>query len=320
MDLMLAALAYRFFRQNRQQTQPLSPEEEAASLLASLLPPLPQDSLPPSPSLPVERITEMPANPTPIRPVIPANFLLGTLRLANNAGQYSIQDGQFPSLYFIDNAVNFIRYRPLHRDGFLISEKAGREVYMYAGQWNDALTIQANLAANTIYSVQLGNNKTTINANLLASQANQMSTQQLNTFNAANNPIPMGQNTVYINAGPLQGLFFGGSATATNNKYQPLNMLDLDLANINTPNGAHWGHSVAMPQAITSFYESRFPGLMTALLQAGQSKQELTIPLPSTGRSLPIPIRSNVEYFPRTMFDSSAEQQSFLMTMIRSFS
>lgn len=259
----------------------------------------------------------MPANPTPIRPVIPANFLLGTLRLANNAGQYSIEDGQFPSLYFIDNVVNFIRYRPLHEDGFLISEKAGREVYMYAGQWNDALTIQANLNANTIYSVQLGNDKTTISNNLLNSQANQMSTQQLNAFNAANNPIPMGQNTVYINAGPLQGLFFGGSATATNNKYQPLYMLDFRPGAVNS---AHQGHAVAMPQAITVFYESRFPGLMTCLMQAGQSQQELTIPLPSTGRSLSIPIRSNVEYFPRTMFDSSAEQQSFLMTMIRSFS
>ncbi|CUA94960.1 hypothetical protein Ga0061067_103377 [Pannonibacter indicus] len=265
----------------------------------------------------------MPANPTPIRPVIPANFLLGTLRLANNAGQYSIEDGQFPSLYFIDNAVNFIRYRPLHRAGFLISEKAGREVYMYAGQWNDNQTIQANLANNTIYSVQLGNNKTTIGNNLLASQANQKSTQQLIAFNAANNPIPMGEETVYINAGPLQGLFFGGSATATNNKYQPLNMLDFRPGAVN---GVHRGHTVTMPQAITGFYESRFPGLLTCLMQAGQSKQELTIPLPSTGRSLSIPIRSNVEYFPQTMFDTSnpaqaeVEQQAFLMTMIRSFS
>ncbi|MGY4748566.1 hypothetical protein ACVNHC_01740 [Pannonibacter sp. Q-1] len=317
MDLMLAALAYRFFRQNRQQTQPLSPEEAAAAMLAALLPALPQDSLPPSPSLPVERITDMPANPTPIRPVIPANFLFGTLRLANNAGQYSIEDGQFPSLYFIDDAANFIRYRPLHEHGFLISEKTNRDVYMYAGQWNNAQTIQTNLNANTIYSVLLGRDKPTINANLLASQANQMNTQQLNTFNAANNPIQAGQNTVYINAGPLQGLFFGGSATATNNKYQPLYMLDFEHGAQNRP---HLGHSVAMPQAITGFYESRFPGLMTCLMQAGQSKQELTIPLPSTGRSLPIPIRSNVEYFPRTMFDSSAEQQSFLMTMIRSFS
>lgn len=267
--------------------------------------------------------------PVPVPMLIPPNRLFASAGMDEpHPNTFVINTTRLPSTYYMDANGAFIRLRPLHSSGFAIFQRPTRNIGIYAGQWNSRETYATNVGN----AVGAGGGGTIVFRSFGASAAatrtaiadimqnHQITTQQLNDQNAANPRPALANDVRYVTDGALAGTIFGGDAVVTNNYYWPMKVVDATTVN----SGAHTGHPFITNEAGVAFYEDNFPGLLPKLMQLGQLPQSFDIGLPSIGRTITMPIDTDTEYFPRTMFpgdraQAEQAQSEFIRTMIMSF-
>ncbi|MTI00560.1 hypothetical protein [Roseibium sp. RKSG952] len=250
----------------------------------------------------------------PIATISPVNRLFGSATVDMNT--LTIDRTRIPSTYYMDSTGSFIRLRPLHRDGFAAFRSASRIVGIYTGRWDRTQTFNNNETGNNnIVFRQLGTTATGISTAIANLQGQTRTTNQIATHNntRANN---LNNSVVYVNEGALKGTFFGGDQHITNNYYQPMGVVDASNAGATD---THTGHALLVRDQTEGFYENYFPGLLGQLMQLGQLPQSIAINLAPKGRSHTMTIKTNIQYFPETMFETPAEQSLFVRSMIMSF-
>ncbi len=253
-------------------------------------------------------------SPMPIDTISPVNRLFGSATI--NAAGNGFDPSRLPSTYYMNAAGEFVRLRALHSSGFAIFRKAARVVGIYTGAWDRNQSFNWNATSNgQIVFRELGDNAADISDEITNLQGTTMTTAQILAHNA--NPSGnLDDEVVFVDDGALAGSYFGGDQHITNNLYEPMHVVD---ATNNASTRAHRGHTLITPETAQGFYDTYYPGLLTQLMQLGQSAQSISIDLSPKGRSQVMEIMTNVEYFPRDMFASQADQTRLTKAMIMSF-
>ncbi|MBO0345915.1 hypothetical protein J0X15_11845 [Roseibium sp. CAU 1637] len=259
---------------------------------------------------------EMPTA-TPIATISPANRLFGSATL--NAQRDGFNPDRVPSTYYMNATGEFARLRPLHKDGFALLRHQTRTVGIYTGDWDSTRTFTWNQQNNgNIVFRDLGNSAANIaNAITALTQGATLTTAQVQQHNAAAAQQPhLDKAVAYVTDGSLAGCFVGGDQQITLNEYHPMSVVDASSGN---STNFHTGHVLLTAPTVAEFYDQNFPGMLVQLMQLGQSPQSIAVDLAPRGRSITVPIMSNVQYFPVKMFPTPEDQSALVRAMIMSF-
>ncbi len=251
--------------------------------------------------------------PVPITFIKKANMVFGSVDLT---ASYRLEEDQIPSCYYMTDEGSFARFRPLHRDGFLIEQSHTRVVGMYAGTWDHLNTFDHNRQNNNNIKLHvLGSTKREIldQVDQLHSQ-NKISTNQIQQMNA-NPPGNPDRRLYYVNDGPLHGIFF--QQVTGGQQYRAMHVVDARRET----DQAHTGHVFMKNIYLRKYYEGALPDLLSKLELCGTSPQ--TLPNVADFTQLETaakqPLISNDQYFAVGAFGNRASQNAFIQAVIRRF-
>ena len=256
---------------------------------------------------------------TPVSLIKPLNRLFGSIdiTIAPNNASMSFDTDQLPSTYYMNDANNFLRLRPLHSSGFAMYERATRVVGIYTGQWARNASYQTNSQSAQVLFRNLGSTvadiKTAIQT-ILNGPA--ISTAQLITQNTSLNPPQLNGSIVYINAGAMEGTIWGADHNVTADRYQPMKVVDATTIN----STAHTGHPFATRPLAEQFYAQYYPGLLDQMMRLGYSAQSVAIAIGSNGLPVTEQITTDRGYFPVSSFNDDRQRQlEFMCRFFGSF-
>lgn len=251
---------------------------------------------------------------TPVALIRPSNRLFGTMDFDPIALTFPAD--QLPSTYYMTGNGPFIRLRPLHKSGFLMSEKPTRVVGLYTGNWAANQSFQQNTQGGQIFFFNLGTTEAQINASITQLKQNPVTTQDILNHNNNNNPPPLNNAVVYVQGGAMTGTIWGGNTAITNDRYQPMKVADATTVN----DRAHHGHYFADSTRVEQFYADNYPATLQQLMQLGQAQQNMARVIGPNQAPIMMPLETNVEYFPISEFgDDRQRQLTFMLRFIASF-
>lgn len=259
-----------------------------------------------------ERTLDMTATPIPL--IKPANRLFGTISFDPVAMTFN--PDQLPSTYYMEGNGPFLRLRPMHRNGFAMLESPTRVVGLYTGAWDRHQSFQANSQNNQTLFHELGDTAADIRDALAQLKQNPVTTQAIRDQNGAQNPPLLNDAVVYVNEGAMAGTIWGGNAAVTNNRYQPMKIVDSTTANV----PGHNGHHFADTSLVEEFYANNYPNTLQQLMQLGQVQQSMATVIGPNQSPIMLPLETGVSYFPLAGFQNSTDRQlAFLLRFFGSF-
>ncbi|OKL42515.1 hypothetical protein [Pseudovibrio exalbescens] len=224
---------------------------------------------------------------TPVPLIHQDNIIFGTVRLTDTN---EVANDQMPSLYFMNNAGNFLRLRPLHRSGFGMFDRPARHISFFA---------QAAGQAAPAFSFAPGNTRDEILEWMeLLNRAT--------VFGGIVDRMPSG---IYLHFQDAQG------------PHHPTEGLPIRIRDFSPghPERSHWGHYLIRKEEVIAYYNNTYPGLFQHLMNLGVNAQNavFTVP-PAAGPQ--IPLCTNAEYLPLAWFEGNANnQRAAVLQFINSF-
>ena len=207
------------------------------------------------------------------------NIIFGTAALDIDFG---IIPDQLPSLYFMGENGLFVRLRVMHPSGFAVFEADHANVFA---------------RVRDQFRVNLGNNASEVRETLIA---------------LTDDAWPVGviekrNNGVFV-------WYKDEAAKANHTGGQPLKAFDIQ----EDPHAyQHKGHSIVEVNSILQYYQENYPGFLDKLMLLGQHAQSYNVQVGNIIQN--IPIRTNVEYFQRDEFLSTADQRNAIIALVNSF-